>query len=237
MPLDEFKKEYGSNKPPPVDPKFKKEFIGSIGGQPHTHKTHEEWYDSENRTTHVEDKEDDPKTQTEKIHFKNGRVVGYEVDQKQYNEETKTVEEKHGVFEETPPQININRTIRNGRVIKKEIGGQFFDSELGANVNVHDIIEDVTGERQINVRAIDGFIYEREITEKTYNAEENVFETKHGTDQKRLDCGHLMQGVVHRCSLCGATFCDDDRCGAKVNNRIVCSGHIMAARDMRQLYR
>ncbi len=313
---NKYGKENNPNRPPPVDPKYTKEDVRSMAWIPYSQKTHKEWYDSKERATHIEERENapreektstkymggkkhsetsykkdyDPTTETikeetreetpnqrkENWTFKDGQPIRQEFSETFYDENRQTITERHGVNERSQKKIDINQESRNGRVTKKIVDTTFHDAEIGAEVHLHEASEDITTEqnveyvtkgdyvtkkiitrkgynnvtntfeneqivrefpiteRQVNVKSIDNIIYETDITETSF--ENGIQITKHGIDQKRLDCGHVMQGTIYRCSYCGKTICGGDDCGVIVNGRVLCTSHALMGCNFRQLY-
>jgi len=168
MPLDDYK-DYNSKRPPKVDPKYKKEFLGSLGGQAHTHKVHEEWYESESGTTNEKDTEDVPneeKTTTKKMGGKTHTTTEYK---KSYNPQDKTIHED--TREETPNQRKENFSFKNKRQVKQEFSETYYDEGRKTVNERHGVNEEISPEININRTKRNGRVLTEELTEKLYDAE------------------------------------------------------------------
>jgi|GEM_PF-4902352 len=140
--IDRLKQKYSKSDDeiiPPLkkSPRFIKTEEHSIGGDVHTRKLHEEYYDETERITHVDDHEDVPREDEETITMKEGRVIKRERKEKFFDKNTRTIITRHAVDEFVPIERNEEIHSLDGFVYGREITEKSYNPKENALITRH----------------------------------------------------------------------------------------------------
>lgn len=137
--LDRIKQKYDENPTKKPHPRLIKTEKHTMGGHTYAEKKHEEYYEEDERITHVDDSEETSPQDNESIVMRDGRVLKRERKQKFFDESTGTLIERHAVEEFMPIERHEEIKSLDGFVYQREITEKSYIPEENAIVTRHGI--------------------------------------------------------------------------------------------------